>query len=200
MKYKQKLLNVIDSEIESIQNSKMCITPEIDKIIDKIINTKGKVIFTGIGKSAHIGRKISATFSSLGISSFFIDSNEALHGDLGAIQKDDIVICISLSGNTREVCKVIEILNFDEIMTIAMTGNRNSYMAKNCKHSIVISDLEEADKDIPAPTNSTTSFLVIGDALAIVIARQKGITKADFLKAHPGGSLGEKLRKSLEMV
>ena len=200
MKYKQKILDVIDSEIESLQNMKECINAEIDDIIDEIVAAKGKIIFTGIGKSAHIARKISATFSSLGVSSFFIDSNEALHGDLGAVQKNDIVICVSFSGNTKEVCKVVEVLNNDNITTIAMTGNENSYIAKYCTYSIIISNLIEFDKVTSAPTNSTTAFLVIGDALAMVLAEVKGVKKEDFLKTHPGGNLGEKLRKKLEMM
>lgn len=156
---------------------------------------KGRLIVTGIGKSGHIGKKMAATFASIGISSFFVHSTEAVHGDLGMIKSEDMVIAISNSGETQEVTSLLPIFKRRGIKVIAITGKDNSFLGENSDIVLnIYCDKEACPFDL-APTSSSTATLVLGDALALVASRIKGFTKADYLLNHPGGSLGKKVRE-----
>jgi len=155
---------------------------------------QGRLIITGIGKSGHIGKKMAATFASIGIPSFFVHSTEAFHGDLGMIKTEDIVIAISNSGETQEVVNLLPIFKKRGIKVIAMTGKDNSTLGKNSNIVLNLCCDKEACPFNLAPTSSSTATLVLGDALALAASRIKGFTKEDYALNHPGGSLGKKAR------
>lgn len=164
-------------------------------VIDKIMECKGKIIFLGVGKSGIIGKKLAATFSSTGTSSFFVHATEALHGDLGMIQAEDIVIMISNSGETGEVIATIPSIRKRGSFIISMTSKPESTIAKSSDIHLNLSVKKEADPLDLAPTNSSTATLVIGDALALTLSKEKNFGKSDFAVCHPGGSLGIKSSK-----
>lgn len=165
----------------------------INKAVDIIFNTKGKLIVTGVGKSGLIGSKIAATFASTGTPSFFIHPTEALHGDLGMITKEDSVLAISYSGESEELIKILPHLKRFDVKLIAMTGNKNSTLGKCSDVVLNIKVSKEACPLNVAPTSSTTLTLAIGDALAVCLMKKRDFTKEDFASFHPGGSLGKKL-------
>lgn len=168
---------------------------QYEKIANYIQNCTGKVIFMGVGKSAHIGEKLAATFASLGIPSFFVHATESMHGDLGMIEKRDVVILMSNSGETIEVVQTLKPLESIGCLRIAFTGNADSTLAKGCEHVLYYEKPAEADENQLAPTTSTTMMLVLGDALACTISKERRFTRQDFLKFHPGGKLGSMLRE-----
>src|ERR1700712_3374566 len=184
---------VFNVEIESLQHVAGLIDDTFSDVIETILKGKGKLIVTGIGKSGLIGKKISATLSSTGTSSFFLHPGEAFHGDLGMIGPDDIVMLISYSGETDELLKIIPYLKWNGNELIAMTGDENSTIAKNCSHHLNIAIKSEACPLKLAPTSSTTAALVMGDAVAVALMEVRGFKPADFARFHPGGSLGKKL-------
>jgi arabinose-5-phosphate isomerase len=184
---------VFNVEIESLQHVVELIDDSFTDVIETILQGKGKLIVTGIGKSGLIGKKISATLSSTGTSSFFLHPGEAFHGDLGMIGADDIVMLISYSGETDELLKIIPYLKWNGNELIAMTGDPNSTIAKNCTHHLNIAIKSEACPLKLAPTSSTTAALVMGDAVAVALMEVRGFKPADFARFHPGGSLGRKL-------
>lgn len=184
---------VFDIEIESLQHVARQLDNKFTDVVEAILNGNGKLIVTGIGKSGLIGKKISATFSSTGTSSFFLHPGEAFHGDLGMIGVDDIILLISYSGETDEILKIIPYLKWNGNVLIAMTGDQNSTIAKNCHHHLNIAIKSEACPLKLAPTSSTTAALVMGDALAVALMEIRGFKPADFARFHPGGSLGRKL-------
>lgn len=165
----------------------------IDKAVDIIANTKGKLIVTGVGKSGLIGSKIAATFASTGTPSFFLHPTEALHGDLGMITKEDSVLAISYSGESEELIKILPHIKRFNVKLIAMTGNRNSTLGKYADVVLNIKVSKEACPLNVAPTSSTTLTLAMGDALAICLMKKRNFTKEDFASFHPGGTLGKKL-------
>ena len=165
----------------------------IDKAVEIAYNTKGKVIITGVGKSGLIGSKIAATLASTGTPSFFIHPTEALHGDLGMIGKTDTVVAISYSGESEELIKILPHIKRFEVPLIAMTGNKNSTLARYADVVLNIHVNKEACPLDTAPTSSTTLTLAMGDALAVCLMRKRNFTKEDFASFHPGGSLGKKL-------
>ena len=165
----------------------------IDKAVDIIVNTKGKLIVTGVGKSGLIGSKIAATFASTGTPSFFLHPTEALHGDLGMITKEDSVLAISYSGESEELIKILPHIKRFNVKLIAMTGNRNSTLGKYADVVLNIKVSKEACPLNVAPTSSTTLTLAMGDALAICLMKKRNFTKEDFASFHPGGTLGKKL-------
>jgi len=165
----------------------------IDKAVDIIFNTKGKLIVTGVGKSGLIGSKIAATFASTGTPSFFLHPTEALHGDLGMITKADSVLAISYSGESEELIKILPHLKRFDVKLIAMTGNKNSTLGKYADVVLNIKVSKEACPLNVAPTSSTTLTLAIGDALAVCLMKKRNFTKEDFASFHPGGTLGKKL-------
>ena len=161
--------------------------------VKAIFNTKGRLIITGIGKSAHIGQKIVATLNSTGTPSLFLHAAEAVHGDLGIITKDDVILCISKSGNSPEIKVLVPLLKRDGNILIGMTGNESSFLGKNSDFVINAFVDKEADPNNLAPTTSTTVQLALGDALAVALIEMKKFTATDFAKFHPGGALGKKL-------
>ena len=184
---------VIKLQSESIKNLVDLIDENFEAAIKLILDSKGRVILTGIGKSAIIANKIVATLNSTGTPAIFMHAADAIHGDLGIIKKDDIIICISKSGNTPEIKDLVPFLNMNNNPLISITGDINSFLAKNS--AVVLSsyvDIEVCPNNL-APTNSTTAQLVIGDTLAVTLVKIKGFSSNDFAKFHPGGSLGKKL-------
>jgi arabinose-5-phosphate isomerase len=184
---------VIKLQSESIKNLVDLIDENFEAAIKLILDSKGRVVVTGIGKSAIIANKIVATLNSTGTPAIFMHAADAIHGDLGIIKKDDVIICISKSGNTPEIKDLVPFLNMNNNPLISITGDVNSFLAKNS--AVVLSsyvDIEVCPNNL-APTNSTTAQLVIGDALAVTLVKIKGFTSNDFAKFHPGGSLGKKL-------
>ena len=191
---------VIDDEVEALIGLKDYIDENFEKIIDVIYECKGRLIFTGIGKSGHISKKISATLSSTGTSSFFMHSTEAFHGDLGMIQSDDIVVAISYSGETEDLLKTIPIIKKLGCSVIGISGNDKSTLSKiSDYHQLIKVDKEACPLDL-APTSSATATLVWGDALAISLMNKKDFKPEDFAKSHPGGTLGKKLLLSARDV
>lgn len=167
----------------------------------KLLNaTKGKVVVVGIGKSAHIGNKIVATFNSTGTKSQFLHASEAIHGDLGLLDKKDVVICISKSGNSQEIKDLAPILKKNSSALIAITGNLQSDLAKYADVVLNVTISKEACPNNLAPTSSTTAQLVMGDALAVALMRLNNFSGEDFAKFHPGGALGKRLLWSVEDV
>lgn len=158
-----------------------------------LFNSKGRLIVTGIGKSAIIAQKMVATFNSTGTPSIFLHASEAIHGDLGMVQPDDVVICISKSGNSPEIKILVPILKRFGNKLIAITGNMTSFLAKESQYILNTTVDAESCPNNLAPTNSTTAQLVMGDALAVCLMEMRGFTKEDFAKYHPGGALGKKL-------
>mgnify|MGYP003956086701 FL=1 len=168
--------------------------------VRSIYNTKGRVIVTGIGKSAHIGNKISATLSSTGTPSFFVHATEASHGDLGSIKKNDSVIAISNSGETNELSDIINYTKRYNIPLISITSNPKSALHKNSTYGILYKKQKEACPLNLAPTTSTTMTLVIGDCIAISLLEMRGFKQNQFKKFHPGGNIGKDLKKVSEIM
>lgn len=184
---------VFDIEIEALINTRDALGSDFEKILDLIMCCDGKVIITGMGKPGHIGTKIAATLASLGTSSFFMHPAEAMHGDLGMVEKRDIVILMSYSGESEEVTRLLPVLHEIGCATVAITGNQKSTLAKECQYHFFFPEFEEACYMHLAPTSSTTALLVLGDALAVVASKAKNYTKEDFGLHHPAGALGKKL-------
>ncbi len=185
--------DAIVMEAMAVTRQKDHIDDEFAKAIIKIFKSKGRVVVTGIGKSAIIGSKIVASLNSTGTPSAFMHAADAIHGDLGIIQKDDVVICISNSGNTPEIKVLLPMLKNLGACLIAMVGNLDSQLAKHADIVINVSVEHEAMPGNPAPTASTTAQLVMGDAMAIALLQCRGFTSNDFARYHPGGSLGKQL-------
>jgi arabinose-5-phosphate isomerase len=190
--------NVIDIEASSIKELSDQIGPEFETAVNLLLNTKGKVIITGVGKSGHIGKKIAASLASTGTPAFFVHSTEGVHGDLGMIQEEDIVIMISNSGETSEVLSLLPSLEKIGSKKIALTSKKDSTLAVACDVALTYKFDREADSLGLAPTTSSTITLVIGDALAIALSILKGFKKEDFHLFHPGGSLGKKLSENIQ--
>lgn len=193
MDYRKAFIDVIKLEITQLEGVISNVGNQVDEVVNLILNSHGKVIISGIGKSGHIGKKIAATLASTGTPSFFVHPSEAYHGDLGMIQREDIVILISYSGETNEVLKLIPFLNQNQNKVVSLTGNDESTLAKNSDHFLSIQVEEEACAIGLAPTSSTTATLVIGDALAVTLMKARGFKESDFATFHPGGSLGRRL-------
>lgn len=185
--------NTLLSESESIKKLTNYLTQDFEKAVEAIFNCKGRIIVTGIGKSALIGAKIVATFNSTGTPSIFLHAAEAMHGDLGLIQPGDCVICISNSGNSPEIKVLAPILKRHNNKLIAITANENSFLAKSSDYILLSKVDREAELNNLAPMNSTTAQLVLGDALAACLIELRQFTAEDFAMYHPGGALGKKL-------
>ncbi|MBZ7929126.1 KpsF/GutQ family sugar-phosphate isomerase [Campylobacter molothri] len=180
-------------EAESISDLASHLDENFNQAVEFIFHSQGRCIVSGMGKSGHIGAKIAATLASTGTPSFFVHPGEALHGDLGMITPQDVLIAISNSGETEELLKIIPVIKRRKITLIAMTGNLNSTLAKQADVSLDISIKKEACPLKLAPMSSTTATLVMGDALAAVLMKKKNFKPDDFALFHPGGSLGRKL-------
>ena len=185
--------NTIVSESKSIAKLADLLTDDFVKATEIIFNSKGRLVVTGIGKSAIIAQKIVATMNSTGTPSLFLHASEAIHGDLGMVQHEDVVICISKSGNSPEIKVLIPILKHFGNKLIAITGNTSSFLAKGADFILDTTVDSESCPNNLAPTNSTTAQLVIGDALAVCLMELREFNPQDFAKYHPGGALGKKL-------
>lgn len=192
--YKETGIRVLHEEIDALRSIEQFINSDtFSKACSIILNTVGKIIVMGMGKSGHIGSKIAATLASTGTPSFFVHPAEAAHGDLGMISKDDTVIAISNSGESSEIMVLIPVLKRLGIKIICITGKEDSTMAKEADVHICIHVKQEACPLNLAPTSSTTATLVMGDAIAIALLEARGFSANDFALSHPGGALGKKL-------
>lgn len=185
--------NTLLSESKSIADLVNYLNEDFEKAVDAILNCKGRVVVTGIGKSALIGTKIVATFNSTGTPSLFMHASEAVHGDLGLLQPDDCVICISNSGNSPEIKALTPFLKRFGNILISITANSDSTLAKGSDFVLLSKVEREACPNNLAPMNSTTAQLVLGDALAVCLMQLKNFKTEDFALYHPGGALGKKL-------
>ena len=192
-KIKQIAFNAISTEEKAVKGLKKSINDVFVSVVKLILITKGRVVITGIGKSAIIAQKIVATLNSTGTPSVFMHAADAVHGDLGTITDDDVVICISKSGNTPEIKVLVPLLKAGGCKLVGMTGNKDSFLAANSDHVLNCKVEKEACPHDLAPTSSTTVQLVLGDALAICLLECRDFSSKDFAKYHPGGSLGKRL-------
>jgi len=183
----------ISTESKAIANLINFLNKDFENAVKIILKSKGRVIVTGIGKSANIASKIVATLNSTGTPSIFMHAADAIHGDLGIVQKDDVVICISKSGNTPEIKVLIPLIKDSDNKIVAITGNIQSYLAQQADFVLNAYVEHEACPNGLAPTTSTTAQLVLGDALAICLLEMKDFSSKDFAKYHPGGTLGKRL-------
>ena len=193
MDIKKLAQEVFEIESKEIANLSKRLTDDFEKAINAILQSSGKLIVSGMGKSGIVGKKIAATLASTGTPSFFLHPGEAYHGDLGMIEENDIVLLISNSGETDEVLKLIPFLKHQKNCTISMSGNDESTLAKNTNYHLNIAVDKEACPLFLAPTSSTTATLVMGDALAVTLMKLRDFKEENFAKFHPGGSLGRRL-------
>lgn len=183
----------IEIQSDAIEHLSSLLTPAFADAIDHILSSEGRVVISGIGKSAIIASKIVATLNSTGTPAIFMHAADAIHGDLGTIQDNDVVICISKSGNTPEIKVLVPLIQRGSNKLIGMTANMDSFLAKQADFVLNTYVNKEACPNNLAPTTSTTAQLVMGDALAICLLKLKGFSSSDFAKYHPGGALGKKL-------
>lgn len=193
MNYKNIIKDVLLTEARELELASASISFDIEKILDLVVNSKGKLIVTGVGKSGLVGAKIAATLASTGTSSFFLHPTEAMHGDLGMIGKEDIVLAISYSGESEELIQILPHIKRFNIPLIAMARDSKSTLAKYSDFFIDINVTKEACPLDTAPTSSTTLTMAMGDALAVCLMKKRDFKKEDFASFHPGGSLGKKL-------
>ena len=184
---------IIDNEANAIIGLKHQIDDNFQKTVELILETKGNLVFSGIGKSAIIAQKIVATMNSTGTTAVFMHAADAIHGDLGIVRENDIVVILSKSGETPEIKVLVPLIKLRGNKIVAMVGNRQSYLASQADFILDVSVSEEAIPDSLAPTSSTTAQLVMGDALALILMRCRGFSTSDFAKFHPGGALGKQL-------
>ncbi len=183
----------ISIEADAIKNLSKLLDQNFADTVHTIYNSKGRLIISGIGKSAIIAQKIVATLNSTGTPSIFMHAADAIHGDLGTVLKNDVVICISKSGNTPEIKVLVPLIKRGGNVLIGITGNMNSFLAQQSNYTLNTFIEKEACPNNLAPTTSTTAQLVIGDAIAVSLLELKRFTSKDFAKYHPGGALGKKL-------
>ncbi|MFC3563317.1 KpsF/GutQ family sugar-phosphate isomerase [Pedobacter jamesrossensis] len=189
----QSAVSTLELEAAAILNVAKNINGDFEKVVSTILQCNGRVIVTGIGKSAIIAQKIVATFNSTGTPAIFMHAADAIHGDLGMIQTNDVIICLSKSGNTPEIKVLIPLLKVAGNVLVGMVGENNSFLAQQSNLVLDTSVEKEACPHNLAPTTSTTAQLAMGDALAICLLECREFNEADFAKYHPGGSLGKKL-------
>ena len=197
MKKREQIISVakktIETESEAIKNLATLIDQSFTDAVEYIYNSNGRVIITGIGKSAIIANKIVATLNSTGTPAIFMHAADAIHGDLGTILEQDVVICISKSGTTPEIKVLVPLIKVRGNKLVAITSNSDSFLGQQADFILNAFVEKEACPNNLAPTTSTTAQLVIGDALAVCLLDLKGFSSKDFAKFHPGGSLGKKL-------
>jgi arabinose-5-phosphate isomerase len=189
---------VFSIEISELKEISHKINNSFSNAIDFILSSTGKIVIVGVGKSAHVAKKIVATLNSTGSTAQFLHATEAIHGDIGLLEKNDVVICISKSGNTPEIKSILPILKERANGIIAITGNLQSDLAKTANFILDVTVSAEADPNNLAPTSSTTAQLVMGDAVAVALLVKKQFHPEDFAKYHPGGVLGKKLLWKVE--
>ena len=204
MKNSKKIINsanrTLARELSSIKNLKSTFNLNFCKAVNLIYNTKGKVIITGVGKSAHIGNKISATLTSTGTPSYFVHATEASHGDLGSIKREDCVVAISNSGETSELNNIIQFTKRFNIKLISISSNSKSTLHKNSSIGILYKKPIEACPLNLAPTSSTSMSMIIGDCIAIALLELRGFKSTEFKSLHPGGNLGKDLKNLSEVM
>lgn len=186
-------LESIHIQAEAIENLKNQLDENFERVVRLLFESKGRIILTGIGKSAIIAQKIAATMNSTGSPAIFMHAADAIHGDLGIIQPEDIVICLSKSGNTPEIKVLVPLIRNLGNTVIGMVADEQSYLAKHADYRLLTPVSREACPNNLAPTTSTTVQLVMGDALAVCLLNLRGFTTTDFARFHPGGALGKKL-------
>jgi|TARA_B100002052_G_scaffold222039_1_gene204067 arabinose-5-phosphate isomerase len=192
---------VIQSEINSLKKLKKSLNKDFDKIVNSVIKCKGKVIFSGVGKSGIVSKKIASTLSSLGISSFYVDAGSCSHGDLGMISSKDLIILFSHSGETSELKNIIQYAKRNKSITlVGVTSKKNSILYKSSHIKFLLPTIKEAGPGNYIPSSSTTVQICFGDALAISTIKQRKFSKLDFKKFHPSGSLGAKLKTVGELM
>ena len=200
MKIREYAIQCIKDESDALLGLIPNIDENFDKAVELIINCKGKIIVTGVGKSGHIGAKIAATLSSTGTPAFYINPLDVFHGDLGVMTKDDVVLAISNSGQTDELLRFIPMVLHMSIPIIGMSGNPASLLAKYSECHLNVSVEKEACPLNLAPTSSTTATLAMGDALAIALMEVRNFRPQDFAQFHPGGELGKRLLTTAQDV
>lgn len=184
---------IIENEADAIANLRLLLDDNFSKIVQLVLESKGNLVFSGIGKSAIIAQKITATMNSTGTASVFMHAADAIHGDLGMIREGDIVFVLSKSGETPEIKVLIPLIKLRGNKIVAIVGNRQSFLAQQADYVLDVTVSNEGIPDNLAPTSSTTAQLVMGDALALTLMRCRGFSMDDFAKFHPGGALGKQL-------
>ena len=184
---------IIENEASAINGLKAKLDDDFVEVVELILENKGNLVFSGIGKSAIIAQKIVATMNSTGTTSVFMHAADAIHGDLGIVREGDIVVILSKSGETPEIKVLVPLIKLRGNKIVAMVGNRHSYLASQADFILDVAVDEEALPGSLAPTSSTTAQLVMGDALALILMRCRGFSTEDFAKFHPGGALGKQL-------
>ena len=192
--------DVVRIEAEAVASLESKIGESFQKAVDMIYGCKGRVIITGMGKSGLVARKIVSTMNSTGTAAIFLHPSDAVHGDLGMVRKEDVVICISKSGDTEEIREILPLFRRIGVKVISMVGSLHSHLGKQSDLVLDISVKEEACPYDLAPTASTTATLVMGDALAIALLEKRNFTKEDFAMFHPGGNLGKQLLLKIEEI
>lgn len=198
MQIRDNAIETLRLEAEAVKNLQNFIDASFEESVNCILNMKGRLVVTGIGKSAIIAQKIVATMNSTGTPSVFMHAADAIHGDLGIIQPDDVVLCLSKSGNTPEISVLIPFLKMNGNRLIALVGNTESFLAKEADYVLNCTVEQEACPNNLAPTCSSTAQLAMGDALASCLITLRGFTPKDFAKYHPGGILGKRLYVKVE--
>ena len=186
-------VQVIENEASAIMNIAPLLDESFGKVVQLMLESKGNIVFSGVGKSAIIAQKIAATMNSTGTSSVFMHAADAIHGDLGIIRDDDLVVLLSKSGETPEVKVLVPLIKLRGNTIVAIVGNRESYLAKQADYVLDVTVGNEGFPGNPAPTSSSTAQLVMGDALAVCLMQCRGFSTDDFAKFHPGGALGKQL-------
>ena len=184
---------IIENEADAIANLRLLLDDNFSKIVQLVLESKGNLVFSGIGKSAIIAQKITATMNSTGTASVFMHAADAIHGDLGMIREGDIVVILSKSGETPEIKVLIPLIKLRGNKIVAIVGNRQSFLAQQADFVLDVTVSNEGIPDNLAPTSSATAQLVMGDALALTLMRCRGFSMDDFAKFHPGGALGKQL-------
>ena len=190
---RQIAVQVIENEASAIKNLVPLLDGDFGKVVHLMLENKGNIVFSGVGKSAIIAQKITATMNSTGTSSVFMHAADAIHGDLGIIRDDDLVVLLSKSGETPEVKVLVPLIKLRGNKIIAIVGNRNSTLARQADYVLDVTVGNEGFPGNPAPTSSSTAQLVMGDALAVCLMQCRGFSTDDFAKFHPGGALGKQL-------
>lgn len=184
---------IIDNEANAIIGLKPLLNDDFQKTVELMLESKGNIVFSGVGKSALIAQKIVATMNSTGTTAVFMHAADAIHGDLGIVREGDIVVVLSKSGETPEIKMLVPLIKLRGNKIVAIVGNRKSYLASQADFVLDVTVDEEAIPGSLAPTSSTTAQLVMGDALALILMRCRGFSSDDFAKFHPGGALGKQL-------
>ena len=200
MKIIETALQVLNDEIDGINLLKKFFDSNFEDAVKTIFDSNGKVVVTGVGKSGHVGRKISATLSSTGTPSFFIHPTEASHGDMGMIEKNDVILAISWSGETTELGDIVRFAHENKNKLIGLSSNKNSHLAKSSNIALNLPNAKEACPNGLAPTTSTTMQLIAGDAIAISLLNMRDFDKDNFRSLHPGGRLGSILARVRDIM